>query len=225
MAQQIAYIIAWLAFWFGVSYALSKLSKSKLVSIGGGFVAAVIAVGVLGIAIQKNEQNKLLKVAQSAGFSNYSEYTRAKSVGATTKTEYDEKLEAKRIAELHKRIAELHKQEEQQRKKELQRQKKGVVIQALEPNKLGVGGREFKTKPNPKGEGVFVYDPRTRFKGVKRILIWIVLDNTAYPLNGPSKMITPSLSWPREVDAQLWKKTGLSPYMTTDAIEIVFGKK
>ncbi|HBP89693.1 MAG TPA: hypothetical protein DD706_18555 [Nitrospiraceae bacterium] len=70
---------------------------------------------------------------------------------------------------------------------------RGVVIQALEPNKLDVGGREFKTKPNPKGEGVFVYDPRTRFSGVERNLIWIVLDDVAYPLNGPSKMLTPSL--------------------------------
>lgn len=99
------------------------------------------------------------------------------------------------------------------------------MIQALEPNKLGVGGREFKTKPNPNGEGMFVYDPRTGFSGIERNLIWIVLDDTAYPLNGPSKMITPSLSWPRDVDAQLWKKTGLSPYRATDAIDIVFGKK
>lgn len=102
---------------------------------------------------------------------------------------------------------------------------RGVVIQALEPNKLGVGGREFQTKSNPKGEGVFVFDPRTRFSGVERNLIWIVLDDRAYPLNGPSKIITPSLSWPREVDAQLWKKTGLNSFMATDAIEIVFGKK
>ena len=43
---------------------------------------------------------------------------------------------------------------------------RGEVIQVLEPNKLGVGGREFKTKPNPNGEGVFVYDPRTRFNGI-----------------------------------------------------------
>ena len=102
---------------------------------------------------------------------------------------------------------------------------RGVVIQALEPNELGVGGREFNTKPNPNGEGVFVYDSRHRFNGIERKLIWIVLDDTAYPLNGPSKKITPFLGWPRDVDSQLWKKTGLSPYMATAAIEIVFGKK
>ena len=102
---------------------------------------------------------------------------------------------------------------------------RGIVIQALTmPNNLGVGGREFRTKLNPKGEGVFVHDPRTRFSGVKRNLIWLVIDDTAYPLNGPSKMLTPSLRWPRETDEAIWRTTGLSPYMATEAIEIVFGK-
>jgi hypothetical protein len=49
---------------------------------------------------------------------------------------------------------------------------RGIVIQALDlPNNLGVSGREFKTKPNPKGKGLFVYDPRTKFNGAKRNLI------------------------------------------------------
>jgi hypothetical protein len=95
------------------------------------------------------------------------------------------------------------------------------------PNKLGVGGREFKTKPNPKGEGVFVYDPRTRFYGVERNLIWIVInDEEVYPLNGPSKMLTPSLKWPREADPKVWKTTGIETHnATTYGIKIVFGSK
>jgi len=102
---------------------------------------------------------------------------------------------------------------------------RGVVIQELQlPNKLQVGGREFKTKINPTGEGVLVYDPRTRFNGIKRNLIWLVLNDTAYPLNGPSKMLTPHLKWPREVPEREWAKTGLSPFNATEAIEIVFGK-
>lgn len=108
--------IAWFAFWFVASFALSKVSKSKLVSIGGGFLVAIISFGVLASAIEKNEQDKLLKVAQSAGFNTYNEYTIAKAIGANTKAKYDEMLEEKRIAELHR-------QEEQQRNKELQRQK------------------------------------------------------------------------------------------------------
>jgi len=77
---------------------------------------------------------------------------------------------------------------------------RGIVIQAVEPNKLKVGGAEFKTIDNPKGDGVLVYDPRTEFYGVKRYLIWMVINDEAYPLNGPSKMVTPSLSWPRDMD-------------------------
>lgn len=102
---------------------------------------------------------------------------------------------------------------------------RGIVIQALKmPNNLRVGGREFRTKANPKGEGVFVYDPRTRFSGVNRNLIWLITNDTAYPLNGPSTTLTPSLKWPREADEAIWRKTGLDPYMATEAIEIVFGK-
>jgi len=103
---------------------------------------------------------------------------------------------------------------------------RGIVIQALKlPNKLGVAGREFKTKPNPKGEGIFVYDPRIQFKGVKRNLLWLVINHEAYPLNGPSKNLTPSLKWPREADQVLWKTTGLDQFMATEAIKIVFGSK
>lgn len=54
------------------------------------------------------------------------------------------------------------------------------------------------------GAGCFVYDPRTRFSGVQRNLVWLALDDSrAYALNSPSKMVTPGLKWPRddEVDA------------------------
>ena len=100
---------------------------------------------------------------------------------------------------------------------------RSLVIRHIEPNNLKVGGREFQTMPNPKGAGVFVFDPRTRFDGIKRNLIWLVVNQQAYPLNGPSKTITPTLKWPREADQKIWNTTGLSPYMATDAIEIVFG--
>jgi hypothetical protein len=103
---------------------------------------------------------------------------------------------------------------------------RGIVIQALVlPNDLGVAGGEFRTKQNPKGSGVFVYDPRTVFRGVQRNLIWLVLKDEAFPLNGPSKNLTPKLKWPREVDQATWKLTGLDPYMATEAIKIVFGTK
>jgi hypothetical protein len=101
---------------------------------------------------------------------------------------------------------------------------RSIVILALQmPNNLKVGGAEFKTKPNPKGTGVFVYDPRTRFNGVQRNLVWLVIEDEAYPLNGPSKTLTPELKWPREAAPSLWKQTGLDPYSATEALKIVFG--
>ncbi len=103
---------------------------------------------------------------------------------------------------------------------------RGLVILALElPNKLRVSGREFRTKPNPKGAGIFVYDPRTRFNGVERYLIWLVVNDEAYALNGASKKLTPSLKWPREAAPEVWKATGLDPYSASEAIKIVFGSE
>jgi len=76
---------------------------------------------------------------------------------------------------------------------------RALVIRHVEPNKLGVGGREFRVKKHPGEEGAFVYDPRTRFSGVERFLVWwVVSTDRAYPLNGPSKGVTPSLPWPRD---------------------------
>lgn len=99
---------------------------------------------------------------------------------------------------------------------------RGLVIRALESNDLGVRGKEFKTVNNPKGEGVLVFDPRTRFNGVERYLIWLVVNDEAYPLNGASKNLTPRLKWPREADSKTWKTTGLDPHFVTEVIEFVF---
>jgi hypothetical protein len=99
-----------------------------------------------------------------------------------------------------------------------------VVGKALDAgNKLGVKASDLRTKPNPKGDGVFVYVPRTDYFGVKRNLLWLVLNRTAYALNGPSKTATPSLSFPRDADDKTWKPTGLDKYTATEAINLVWG--
>lgn len=99
-----------------------------------------------------------------------------------------------------------------------------VVAASLGPNKLAVEASALKSRPNPKGEGTFVYVPQTRFHGVERMVIWLVIDNQAYPLNGATKgSVTPSLPWPREAPESVWAKTGLSPYSPGEANEIVFG--
>ncbi|MBL4885498.1 MAG: hypothetical protein JKY95_13300 [Planctomycetaceae bacterium] len=76
---------------------------------------------------------------------------------------------------------------------------RAFIIMNVEPNKLNVGGREFRIKRNPVGEGCFVYDPRTRFHGVERLIVWWVRkEGEGYTLNSPSKMVTPGLKWPRD---------------------------
>ena len=94
---------------------------------------------------------------------------------------------------------------------------RALVISYVEPNKLGVGGREFRVKRNPVGEGCFVYDPRTRFHGVERPLVWWVpKEGAAYALNSPAKMVTPRLRWPREAGLDL---------STPAAVDYVFSGK
>lgn len=100
-----------------------------------------------------------------------------------------------------------------------------LVNAAIETNKLNVTSNDLKAKKNPKGDGVFVYVPQTRYSGVERYVIWMVVDSQAYALNSPSKMVTPSLPWPRDADEATWNKTGINKYNgASEAIEIVFGK-
>ena len=78
-----------------------------------------------------------------------------------------------------------------------------AVIQNVEPNKLRVGGGDFRVKRNPSSlGGAFVYSPKYVYRGTTRNLVWWVplLENVytvkAYPLNSPSKMVTPGLTFP-----------------------------
>ncbi len=74
---------------------------------------------------------------------------------------------------------------------------RATVIRHVEPNKLGVGGAEFRVKRNPIGRGAFIYDPRVKYFGITRLLVWWVPErDAAYPLNSPSKMVTPGLEFP-----------------------------
>ena len=102
-------------------------------------------------------------------------------------------------------------------------QSEAVVSKALGVNKLGVDSSDLREMANPKGDGAFVYVPQTRFYGVERYVLWMVIDGRAYPVNGATKNITPTLQWPREAPDDLWKRTGFSPFLATEAIEIVFG--
>lgn len=85
-------------------------------------------------------------------------------------------------------------------------------------------GLALDKKDNPKGEGALVYLPINVpwIKGGPAV--WLVLDEKGYPLNGPAKKITPTLPWPREAPVEEWKRTGLNPYIATEALEIVYGE-
>ena len=111
------------------------------------------------------------------------------------------------------------------------KEKQNNLHQATEVVKASLGVNEFKVTEsdlraikNRKGGGVFVYVPKTRFKGVERFILWMVIDGNAYALNGATKNITPDLPWPRKAPEKTWDKTGLDKYMATEAIKLVFGK-
>jgi hypothetical protein len=99
-----------------------------------------------------------------------------------------------------------------------------IVAAALGTNKLGIKAADLRTLTNPKGEGTFVYSPQTRFNGVERYILWLVIDGRAFPLNGATKgTVTPTLPWPREAPKTLWSRTGLDPFAAQEALHIVFG--
>lgn len=92
---------------------------------------------------------------------------------------------------------------------------RGLVISNLVPNELEVDGSRFEVRTNPQGAGLFVFDPQTRYHGVERQLVWWVTeDGRAFPLNSPSKMVTPDLLWAREV--------GVQAPATSDVVAFVF---
>ena len=98
---------------------------------------------------------------------------------------------------------------------------RAAVILNVEPNQLGVGGREFRVKRNPTAPGgAFIYDPHDKFQGVERNLVWWVPSGDigaliAYPLNSPSQLVTPGSEFPG--------RAGLAEFPNTpDVVAYVF---
>lgn len=90
---------------------------------------------------------------------------------------------------------------------------------------LNIKSEDLEAIDNPKGEGVFVYVPKTDFYGVERFFLWLYIENNAYAINGATKDLTPDLSFPRDAKSETWDKTGLNKYSATEAIDIVFGNE
>lgn len=71
---------------------------------------------------------------------------------------------------------------------------------------------------NPFGEGDVVFVPERRLGGVDRAHLWVVIDGQAAALNGPSKTVTPSLPWPRELPETWQSRSGLNIGMPAPAM-------
>lgn len=101
---------------------------------------------------------------------------------------------------------------------------RAVAENILPDNRSGISGADLETKPNPKGDGLFVYVPQWRV-GSAGPRIWVVVDHQAFALNARAKDLTPSLPWPREARPRAWEATGLDPHDARAAIAIVFGRQ
>lgn len=91
-------------------------------------------------------------------------------------------------------------------------------------NPWAMSATDLAVMENPKGEGQFVYIPQVQERlGRPANLLWVVVGGQAYAVNGPSKNLTPGLTWPREAPEGVWNTTGLDPFIATDTIRLVFG--
>jgi hypothetical protein len=99
-----------------------------------------------------------------------------------------------------------------------------LIAAHLDGNDLGVRPSELKVMANPRGEGQLVYVERTGFDAGRRYLVWLVLDGTAYTINGQTHNLTPDLPFPSDAAEERWAATGLDPRRATGTLEIVFGK-
>lgn len=100
-----------------------------------------------------------------------------------------------------------------------------VIAAAMKSNELEIDANDLRAKRNPTGAGTFVYAPQTRFNGVERRVIWIVIDGRPYAISGPAKMITPALASHTAAPELAWSSTGLSrTNAEDDAAKIVFAE-
>ena len=96
---------------------------------------------------------------------------------------------------------------------------------AYNQTEINLNPGDFKFLENPVGEGIFIYEPETRFFGVERFFIWVYLNNNIYVVNGATRDVTPNLPVARDVPYEVWKSTKLSPYSAVDLIGYIFDGK
>lgn len=93
---------------------------------------------------------------------------------------------------------------------------RGVVLNEVEGGKFRISASDLKVTDNPWGQGEFVFGAiQSPEYGIRKPLLWVVVDGTVVPMNGPSYHTTPNLRWPRELPEFLWSQTGLNVTSTT----------
>ena len=90
---------------------------------------------------------------------------------------------------------------------------------------IKLNSEEFLYLENPIGEGIFIYEPETKFFGVERNFIWVFLNDNIYVVNGATRDITPNILVARDVPSEVWESTKISPYSAIDLIGYIFEGK
>jgi len=99
-----------------------------------------------------------------------------------------------------------------------------AVAPFITDNPYAVTTTSLEVIDNPRGTGQIVYVPEVQERlGQPGNLLWVVLDDQAYAVNGTSKNVTPLLPFPREAPEAVWDASGLDRFSASETMAIVFG--
>ncbi len=91
-------------------------------------------------------------------------------------------------------------------------------------NHLQVSEADLEVLKNPLGIGHFIYvNNQEVFDGEKIFCAWIVHLGKAYPLNGNSKQLTPTLKFLIDVNKNKWKRTNIN-HLKSPKVKTLFEK-
>ena len=98
------------------------------------------------------------------------------------------------------------------------------ITNELESNltEIILNPKSFQYLENPIGEGIFIYDPSTRFFGVERYFIWVYINEEIYVVNGATRSVTPKIPVCDEASPEVWELTNISINPASDLIDFIF---
>ena len=98
-----------------------------------------------------------------------------------------------------------------------------LVASKVMVHSMDVHSKDLKSSKNPSGDGVFVYTKKRDGNGFERKALWLVFEDTVFPLNSTAKELTPGLKWPEETMPIDWQMTGLNLYSFHKPMQWIFG--